>query len=81
MTIEQVMFSLRGRTDLYGVRPTGRIISVSNRGKIMQHGRGAKPCNFTPMISDLVTDDWQVKTLAQLNQEAELAKQAVAAEG
>ena len=74
MTIQQVLLGLDGRPDLYGVRPSGRIISLNNRGRIFQHGSGKAPHQFVPLRSDLMTDDWQVKSLAQLNQEAELAK-------
>ena len=38
------------------------------------HGRGPKPGQFVPTRTDLVTDDWQPKTIEMLNKEAEDAR-------
>jgi len=73
MTIQQALQALDGRPYLFAVRPSGKIISVSNRNRLLQHGNAPGPYHFTPMRSDLMTDDWQVKTLQQLQKEAEAA--------
>jgi len=70
MTIQQALQALDGRPDLFAVRPTGKIISVTNRQRIIQHGNAPRPYHFNPMRSDIMTDDWQVKTLDQLQKEA-----------
>ena len=85
MTIIEALRALDGRPDLFAVRPSGKIISINNRGRVLMHGRGPKPGQFVPTRTDLVTDDWQPKTIEMLNKEAEDARiqferaQAVAA--
>jgi len=73
MTIQQALQALDGRPDLFAVRPSGKIISCTNRSRLLQHGNAPRPYHFTPMRSDIMTDDWQVKTLQQLQKEADAA--------
>jgi len=81
MTIYQVLQALDGRPDLVAVRPSGKIIRQTIRGAIEQFGRGSKFIHFAPMRSDLMTDDWMVKTMQQIATEAAELAAAVAEQG
>ena len=65
MTIQQALGAVAGRPDLYLVRPTGEILNVTKAFGVRDM-RSGRPRSWFPSYGALVTDDWKVVTLEQL---------------
>jgi len=79
MDIRQAFSGLLGSPHLIALREGGPIVTVTNRGLVIDL-RSGRPYRYVGKLSDFVATDWQVVTAAQLQQAAAQA-QAQAEEG
>jgi len=74
MDIRQAFSGLLGSPHLIALRAGGPIVTVTNRGQVLDM-RSGRPYRYVGKLSDFCATDWQIVTGAQLAQLAAAAQQ------